>query len=374
MNRSAALGFPWFPLVPRTRPPGLPLRERIRELDQPDAQLDDRTCQGQATRAAEVLNKSALIVSDCGDPDLARELCRRQREVYAAAAPLPAWAARMAMQPVLNVPRQLIRDGRGDDAYGMLQALHHAALQGTAVDVDGTRMDLGTLTTADGRKEICRQTWTALLADGARALAQVGRWEEAAEAMAQYKGVGKRLLDGRQIAIAALLDRGRTGEAVSMINSCVFAEPWEHVVAALLRIRSEQDGMPVQGAELARIAEETLGLVTQPEPTAAVFRARVAMTALHLTDGWPTASVALLQAAVIDIGLSDACVAREVLAHDLRRQITDHQELQLDAVRVAGGLGIGSLPQPEMDTLTIAVGQAESRLRSLFAPGMATAG
>lgn len=369
MNSRTSLGFPWFPLVPRARPPALPLRERVRELGHPQAQLDESSCQGQATREAEVFNKSALIASDCGDTDLARDLCRRQREIYVAAAPLPTWAARIAMQPVLNVPRQLIRDGRGNDAYEMLQALHHTALQGAVTDVDGTWIDFGTLIAAEGRKEIRRQTWTALLADGTRALAQAGRWQEAAESAARYKGIGNRLLDGRQIAIAALVEQGRMSDAVNMVDTSVLAEPWERTVADLLRVRVEHEGLPVPSAELARMADEMLGLVTQPDPTTAVFRGRVAITALELSSRWPPASVGLLQAVVIAIGQSDACVAREALAHNIRRQMTRQQELQLDAVRLAGGLDIGRLPEPDLQTLTSAVDQAERSLPVLLSSG-----
>lgn len=344
MSTTSSLGFPWFPLVPRSRPPGAPLTERVRELRDLAARLDEGTRQDQATRAAEIFNKSALIASDCGIPDLARDLCRRQREVYAAAAPLPAWAARIAMQPIVNVPRQLIREGHGDDAYRMLQTLHQAALQRTTVDLDGTSIDFGKLTaTADGHKEIRRRTWTALLADGARALAQADRWAEAAESMARHKGIGNRLLDGRQIAIAALLAQDRPSEAMTMIDSSAFAEPWEYTVAALLRIRCQQHDVPTPHVELTRAAEETLELVTQPDPTTAAFRARVAMTFLDLVGGVSLALSALLRSAAIDIGLSDACAARDVLAHD---PIPRQQELQLDIVRVTGGLDIGAYRQP----------------------------
>jgi hypothetical protein len=368
VSTPAALGFPWFPLVPRSRPPGVPLAERVRELRDLAARLDDGTRQDQATRAAEVFNKAALTASDCGAADLARDLCRRQREVYAAAAPVPAWAARIAMQPIVNVPRQLIREDHGDDAYKMLQALHHAALRQATADVDGTRIDFAKLTgTADGHKEIRRQTWTALLADGARALAQAGRWQEAAESTARYKGTGNRLLDGRQMTIAALLEQGRTSEAITMIDSSVFAEPWEHTVAALLRIRCTQNDAPAPHAELTRTAEETLALVTRPEPTTAVFRSRLAMTALHLSTGWPAAPAALLRAAAIGIAQSDACAARDVLAHNpIRRQMTRQQEQQLDDVRVTGGLGIGALPPACMDMLSHAVYQARGHLLSIL--------
>jgi hypothetical protein len=119
----------------------------------------------------------------------------------------------------------------------VLKTLHAAALSRTATLVDGMRVDFGTLTsTADGRKEACTLTWTALLVDGTRALAQAGRWKEAAEHAAAYRGTGARLLDGRQAAILALLADNRTSEAAQIVEQSTVAEPWEHAVQAVLRV------------------------------------------------------------------------------------------------------------------------------------------
>lgn len=100
----------WFPLVLRPRPPGLPLEARIAELTGL-ARPADGTAHQRVSRAAEVLNKAALIASDCGMPGLARALCHRQHELFDRARPLPPWAAQLALQPILNIPRQLIREG-----------------------------------------------------------------------------------------------------------------------------------------------------------------------------------------------------------------------------------------------------------------------
>jgi hypothetical protein len=210
MSTAAGASLAWFPLVPRPRPPCLPLETRITELTALAASSRHGTRQERTTRAAKLLNKAALIASDCSIPVLARDLCHRQYDLYARAAPLPAWAVRLAMQPVLNIPRQLIRDGNGDDANAMLEALHQAALHLTPADIDRMHVNFGALTrTADGYREARTLTWTALLADGTRALAQARRWKEAAERAAAHRGIGTRLLDGRQAAILALLTRGK---------------------------------------------------------------------------------------------------------------------------------------------------------------------
>ena len=182
----------WFPLVPAPARPACRLRPRIAELTGLAARPAEGTCHDRMSRAAEVLNKAALIASDCGVPALARDLCHRQHELFDQAAPLPAWAARLALQPLLNIPRQLIREGHGEDAYAMLEALYHAARERTTAVIDGLPVDLGTVTCApDGHKTVCTLTWAALLADGTRALALAGRWGEAADHTAAAPGSRK---------------------------------------------------------------------------------------------------------------------------------------------------------------------------------------
>ncbi|MGQ0775692.1 MAG: hypothetical protein ACT4NY_14945 [Pseudonocardiales bacterium] len=119
---TAGSALAWFPLVQRPRPPGLPLEVHVRQLRELTAQPDDGD---RITRAAEVCNNAALIASDCGLPELARALCWRQHKVFDQARPLPASATKLALQPVLNLPRQLIREGDNDGAYAILQALYH---------------------------------------------------------------------------------------------------------------------------------------------------------------------------------------------------------------------------------------------------------
>jgi hypothetical protein len=112
MSALDSINLAWFPLVPRPRPPGRTLEERVADL----AALAESTTEGspqeRVTRASESLNKAALIASDCGVPDLAHDFCHRHYALFAAKAPLPAWAARLVLQPILNISRQLIRESR----------------------------------------------------------------------------------------------------------------------------------------------------------------------------------------------------------------------------------------------------------------------
>ncbi|MDP9869048.1 MULTISPECIES: hypothetical protein [Streptosporangium] len=83
--------------------------------------------------------------------------------------------------------------------------------------------------------------------------------------MAAHRGIGNRLLDGRQIKIMSLMEAGLTDEATAMIDSSVPAEPWEHTVAALLRISCRPATSPASQQELDRAVRETLALVMQPD-------------------------------------------------------------------------------------------------------------
>ena len=227
-----------FPLVQRSRPPGFPLTTRVNELRELVAQPHDGD--SGIVRMAEVCNKAALIASDCGLPDLARTLCWRQHEVFDQARPLPSSATKLALQPVLNIARQLIREGDGDGAYTMLKALFRATCDRTNAVIDGRSVNLGNLTgTPADYKEVCMLVWAALLADGARALALAGRWRQAAEHTDAHHGLGMRLLDGRQVTILALVHEGQTGQAADLVEQSTIVDHWEHVVQHLLRVHCQ---------------------------------------------------------------------------------------------------------------------------------------
>jgi hypothetical protein len=364
MSTAMDAGLAWFPLVPRPRPPGLPLQARIAELAALVASAEQGMRQQRATRAAEVLNKAALIASDCGIPAMARELCHRHYEVYAQQAPLPGWAARLALQPVLNIPRQLIRDRHGDDAHAMLETLHHAALSRATAIIDGVRVDFGILTsTADGHKGACTLTWTALLADGTRALAQAGRWKEAAEHATAYRGTGARLLDGRQAAILALLTDGHANEAIRLVEQATVAECWEHAVQAVLRVLCQraagQDSQPGVAAMIAA----TSALAQVQDPATAVTRTRTGLIALDLAGDSDTAQVLALRSALITAASADAYAARDLLAsRQASKSLTSIQRSGLQTLVRACGLGAGAIPGQLYGQLTSAADLAEPSL------------
>lgn len=357
-----------IPLVCRPKPPGIPLAERLAQLTALALEPDGADHTQLVARASGVLNFAALIASDVGLPDLAADLCWRQYKIFAEAGGLSEDIAVMALMPVVNIARLLIREGDGHSAFEVLQHVYRAAQwRGTAV-VRGRDIDLSPLTrTAADHRTICTELWGTLLVDGARALARACRWTEAAETMAAHRGIGNRLLDGRQIMIMSLMEQGLPQQATAMIESSVPAEPWENTIAALLRIYCQPNTSPTSPVELDDAIRETLALITQPEPTTVAFRARVGLTALDLTADELLPKARHLRDTVIDLGASDAYAARDILEHAATRsQMTHQQEQELTSVLAAAGLGARNLPPVHWDALTAAVHIAEDLLRSLL--------
>ncbi len=363
---TADITLAWFPLVPRPRPPTLPLEARVRQLRELAAQPGDGD--GRITRAAEVCNKAALIASDCGLPDLARTLCWRQHKVFDQARPLPASAVKLALQPVLNLPRQLIREGDGDGAYAMLEALYRAARDRTDAVIGGRSVSLRDLTCTPGdHKTICTLVWAALLADGTRALVLAGRWREAAERVAARRGVGVRLLDGRQVTILALAQDGQAERAAALIEHAAIAEPWEQAVQSLLRVFCQRAAGAGAGQHVAAMLTAVLTLLEQPDPSTTVFRTRAGMTALGLASIHGDPQLSQLRAELIATAAGDACAARDVLARPLLRPaMTASEHRDLAGLACASGLGAGAIPEPLYGDLMAAVSLAEDRLRTLL--------
>ncbi|MEO3807063.1 hypothetical protein [Nonomuraea sp. B1E8] len=357
-----------IPLVRRPKAPGLPLAERITQLTELTVAPAGASHRDLVTRASGVLNYAALIASDVGMPDLAVQLCWRQHQIFAEAGNLTGDIAVMALMPLVNIARQLIREGDGAGAYDLLRRLYHAAQRRGTAEIRNHNVDLSVLigTDADHRK-VCKELWVAVLIDGARALARVGRWTEAAETMAAHRGVGNRLLDGRQILIMSLMERGLDREARATIESTAPAEPWEDAIAALLRVYCWPVTSPVPQPELELALQEALVLMTPPDPATAAFQTRVGLTALDLAYDRTSPYILLLQEAIVDVATLDAYAARDVLNHRLvRSRLTGGQRQSLDELLLASGLGAGRLSSVHMQALTAAVDKGEVALRELL--------
>ncbi|MFF4576679.1 hypothetical protein [Streptomyces sp. NPDC001410] len=319
-------------------------------------------------RAGGVLNYAALIASDVGLPDLAADLCWKQHAVFADTGHLTGDIAVMALMPLINISRLLTREGDGEAAYDILTRLYRAAQRRGTAEICGNTVDLSMLTSTDAdHRKVCEALWVNVLVDGARALARVGRWTEAAEAMAAHRGIGNRLLDGRQIKIMALMERGLDQQARDTIDSTNPTELWENAIAALLRIYCRPATSPAPPADLDLALQETDELIATPDPSTAAFQTRVGLTALDLVRDRTSPSVARLQDAIADVAVLDAYAARDVLSHPLAHpRLTSEQRRKLDAALTLSGLGTGHLSSTHMRSLAAAVEKAEDALRDLL--------
>lgn len=93
-----------FPLVARPRLTCGPIDARLREISEL-AEAARTGCADPASATAIAYNKASLIASDCGIPDLARDLCHRHHEIHRSVRPWTARHARFALEPLVNLAR-----------------------------------------------------------------------------------------------------------------------------------------------------------------------------------------------------------------------------------------------------------------------------
>ncbi|WP_181009033.1 MULTISPECIES: hypothetical protein [unclassified Streptomyces] len=222
-----------FPLVARPRPACSPLRPRIADLAE-RARAADR--ENSATGASAVFNLAALLASDIGMPELARQLCHRHVNAYLRTGrPLNAEAARNALEPLVNLARLATRAGNGEHAYRLLDDLYTAVTTRTDTTIDGTHVPAGNLTDSDhAHAEVRHWLWTVHLATGTRALTSAGLWHEAEDHLRAHNGIGHRMLDGRQVAVLARATAGEADAALALLRTTTPGNPWENAVTACL--------------------------------------------------------------------------------------------------------------------------------------------
>ncbi|WP_328580443.1 hypothetical protein [Streptomyces sp. NBC_00370] len=329
-----------FPLVARPRPACPPLAERVREITDLAAAAER---DGNVTSATVALNKAALIASDCGMPDLARALCWRHAEVFLRAQPLGAQEARYALEPLVNLARLRIRDGDGPGAYQLLDSLNQAVRSQTEAVIDGRTTSFQNLTTsAADHQQVCQWLWAVLLGEGTRALVAAGQWDRARAHTEQHRGVGQRLLDGRQVEVLARCLGGQPLEALEFLNKTTLAERWEHPVAACLAVLCLTAAGRRPVGPVQKMLKHYLELDEAPE--LAVFRSRLGLAVLDLSPQARQAE-ALLRLTHEATTSGDGYVARDLLAHPVCRQEMSHDERRSLSTAVASaGLAQGHIP------------------------------
>ncbi|WP_073816627.1 hypothetical protein [Kitasatospora sp. CB01950] len=72
------------------------------------------------------------------------------------------------------------------------------------------------------------------IADGTRALTVAGRWSEALRHIEEHRGIGLRILDGRQVAVLAVTFTGDLPAAFALLEETEPGDPWEDAVTTAL--------------------------------------------------------------------------------------------------------------------------------------------
>jgi hypothetical protein len=369
--RVHAMAAERFPLIPRAKPicQAMDIRvARVREL----ADLAGQGTEGSLVRAAEAQNLAALILSDCGLPDLARELSWQQFEVFLTKRLLDTVMAKLALQPLINLGRLLIRGGDGTAAYQLLEALFKALKSRTDAVIDGRKIALaGLIGPDDAQREVLQWMWAVLLNDGTRALTRAGRWTEALQHVQRHKGIGDRLFDGRQVAILASASTGHGQAALHLLADSSTPTPWEQAVASCVSVLcGAWAGRPSE-SDITTMIDRYLAL--QPAPEHVVFHVRLGLCVIDLASGdrraQPVADTVLRAA----LDAADAYAAREALSHQicLKHTRTDAAEALTDTVRAAGlvtpsDLRRAALDGPVLDSLLNSAKTAKHALATLM--------
>lgn len=357
-----------FPLVARSQVISRPLPTRI-------GQIETRTAQAQrggpdaVLRAAEALNLAALLASDVGIPGLADDLCRRQFDLIHKARPFPAATAKLALQPIINLARLHTRAGDGRTAFQLLHDLFAAVTGETAINLDGRPVDLADLTRGgDDQREIRTWLWEVLLADGMRALARAGDWNQALDHAKQLRGVGLNLGDGRQIAILARIFDQQHTAALELLRASDLTDSWQETVAACLTVLClRAAGQPDEDTAW-QMADGFLRL--DCDLTLVTVTSRLGLTVLDLLDRVPSVDAypVLERLAAMASAPGGGYAARDLLRHGASVRLPEARQQQLAAAVGFAGLDSGGIPNDLNAKLFTSVKASEAVLVRELAP------
>ncbi|WP_328469071.1 hypothetical protein OHA21_00795 [Actinoplanes sp. NBC_00393] len=328
-----------IPLVARPRPACTPLHQRIADLNH-RATLAART--GDVTAAVAVFNLAALLASDCGCADLARQWCHQLANTVFRHRRDP----RHGLEPIVNLARLHIRAGDGTTAWHLLESLYQAVDNRTDTVIGGLTIPVEQITsTAAVHGRLRSWLWTVLLSTGAQALAAAGRWDDARHRLERHKGIGRRMLDGRQIAIIAHIVAGDRDAALTMLRTTPPGEPWEDAVTACFRLACGDSSASIE-------ATATFLALDQAEPHFAVFRTRLGLTVIDALSAPTHPASHAIAACLTRYAAEDGYAARELLTHPLiHNALTDYQARQLAALVEDCGLDHRANPQDLLSQL-----------------------
>ncbi|MFJ7277942.1 hypothetical protein [Kitasatospora sp. NPDC098663] len=314
--------------------------------------------------ASTVYNQAALIASDIGDPTTARAMCRRHAAAYLHAAPLPAQAAIRALEPLVNLARLQLRAGQADQGRQHLLTLFDAVTAAEPADIEGITVPADLVADPDDRHTIRSWLWTVLLADGTRAMTAAGRWTQALTHVQTHRGIGQRMLDGRQVAVLTALTDGNSVQASELLAETRPEEPWEEAVAECLALLCRRvSGQPWCLALKGLAATYTERPI---EDGMAVFDTRLGLVLLDVTasDNDPVARQVVTELHRRTMKATDGYAAREALGHPMFTALaTDRQAHDCRGLLGACSLGAGTIPTDLGDRITAALHASDRVIR-----------
>ncbi|WP_405394929.1 hypothetical protein [Microbispora hainanensis] len=352
--------FARFPLVARPRPACAPLEARVRHLC--DLACSAERSSDRSTASA-VFNQAALLASDLGLPELARDWCHQHAAIYLRVRPLDGTAARYALEPLVNLVRLRIRAGDGTGAFEMLNSLYEAVATSTDTVIDGLTVPVSELTaTADDHQELLRWLWTVHLADGTRALTSAARWQDALDHLRHHNGIGQRMLDGRQVAVIAHALAGELVAARDLLEVTQPGEPWEDAVTACLAVLCRPQGSE---SEVLSTLLERYRRLDHAAPGLVVFRTRLGLSIIDAVGGMECPEVRGLANGLTTwvVASQDGYAARELLGHPgFATSLGEDDTVALTHILNMSGLGHGRLPEALMSKLVAALATSSSAI------------
>jgi hypothetical protein len=350
--------FARFPLVARPRPACAPLETRVRHLCDSARSAE---CGNDRSTASAVFNQAALLASDLGLPELARDWCHQHADTYLRKRPLDGTAARHALEPLVNLVRLRIRAGEGTDAFEMLNSLYEAVATSTDTVIDGLHVPISELTaTADDQRELVRWLWTVHLGDGTRALTAVGRWQDALDHLRHRNGIGRRMLDGRQVAVIAHALGGDLVAARDLLEATQPGEPWEDAVTACLAALCRPPGSE---SEVLSTLLDRYRRLDRAAPGLVVFQTRLGLSVIDAVGGMECLEGRGLADALIAqiVASRDGYAARELLRHPgVATSLRRNDAAALTRVLHMSGLERGWLPEALMSELLAALASSST--------------
>lgn len=330
-----------FPLVRRSAPPCGPLTRRIGEVARlaNTKSIDPARSAQNATTA---LSRAAQLASDCMRPDVAEELCWQQVEVYTAlSTPLSVPAAISMLTPVTTIARLRAQDDQAETTISLLTQILRAARTGGRTTIDGHVLRLDQIEgTPEERRTLVAWASSGLVREGVGALADTGRWTDAAQLVATHHGMGERLTAPRQAVILGALLDGDIDTARRHLADAATRHSWERDVASCLTFLVAAPSARVEAAQ----AMVDLFRRRSPQVGDGGFRARHGVTVARLAGavGNPYADDVARQVAAEAIAAADGRAARDVVQHT-KGCLSERDRGQLEQIADRSGLMGGRL-------------------------------